>query len=141
MMRAERITSVSKCKYRVRWFYSKGAFLVLVWIILFSITCFSVVHVLSTYTASKNNGSIIPKWVNAIPAIFGSLGAVFSGWLADARLGNYRVMKYNFVLLLIASLCCSAYTLVPSSVHFDVYIESLLYCIGGSLLLVAVLAV
>ena len=143
MMRAKRITSVSrcKCKYRVRCFYSKGAFLVLVWIMLCTITCSSVEHVLSTYRATlQDDDPIIPKWVNAIPAIFGSLGAVFSGWLADAKLGNYRVMKYSFVLLFFTSLCGSAYTLVSSIVHFNLYIESVFYCIGGSLFIVAVVA-
>ncbi len=99
-------------------------------------------HVLSsTYTATlQDDDPIIPKWVNAIPAIFGSLGAVFSGWLADAKLGNYRVMKYSFVLLFFTSLCGSAYTLVSSIVHFNLYIESVFYCIGGSLFIVAVVA-
>ncbi len=81
----------------------------------------------------------IKKWLPAIPVVFGLLGAVFSGWLADAKLGNYRVMKYSFVLLFLISLLSSAFTLVPGIAHY-VYVVSVLYCIGGSLFLVAVVA-
>ncbi len=124
-----------KCKYRVRWFYSKGAFLVLVWIMLLTSACISVPHVF-------NQGCgyvyfVIPKRLSAIPVVFGLLGAVFSGWLADAKLGNYKVMKYSFVLLFLISLLFSTVTLVPNIARY-VYVVSVLYCIGGSLFLVAV---
>ena len=130
-----------KCKYRVRWFYSKGAFLVLVWIMLLTITCFSVGHVLNiTYTAIlQNDGLNIPKWVNAIPAIFGMFGAVFSGWLADAKLGNYRVLKCSFVLLFFTSLCCSACTIVPGNMPY-IYVKSFLFCIGVGTFVVSTVA-
>ncbi len=71
-----------KCKYRVRWFYSKGAFLVLVWVILLTIACVSVYHVFHPRSDVK---FVISKWLLAIPIVFGLLGAVFSGWLADAN--------------------------------------------------------
>ncbi len=130
-----------KCKYRVRWFYSKGAFLVLVWIMLLTITCFSVGHVLNiTYTTIlQNDGLNIPKWVNAITAIFGMFRAVFSGWLADAKLGNYRVMKYSFVLLFFTSLCCSACTIVSGNMLY-IYVKSFLFCIGVGTFVVSALA-
>ncbi len=51
------------------------------------------------------------KWLIAISLVFGLLGAVFSGWLADAKLGTYRVMKYSFVLLFFLCLLSSAFTL------------------------------
>ncbi len=82
---------------------------------------------------------VFPKWLFAIPLVFGLLGAVFSGWLADAKLGNYRVMKYSFVLLFLISLLSSAFTLVPGIAHY-VYVVSVLYCIGGSISIVAVVA-
>ncbi len=74
------------CKYRVRWFYSKGAFLVLVWIMLLAIACSSVSHV---FYRRLDANFAISKWLFATPIVFGLLGAVFSGWLADAKLGNY----------------------------------------------------
>ncbi len=125
-----------KCKYRVRWFYSKGAFLVLVWIMLLTIACTVVTHV-SRQRPDVN--VVIPKWLFAIPTVFGLLGSVFSGWLADAKLGNYRVMKYRFVLLFLITLLFSAFTLVPGIAHY-VYVVSVLYCIGGSISIVAVAA-
>ena len=121
-----------KCKYRVKWFYSKGAFLVLVWIMLSTMACVSVSHVF------QHPNVFFPKWLSAIPVVFGLFGAVFSGWLADAKLGNYRVMKYSFVLLFFLCLFSSAFTLVPGLAHY-VYV-SVLYCIGGSLFVVAVVA-
>ncbi len=125
-----------KCKYRVRWFYSKGAFLVLVWLMLLTIACTSVSHV---FRQRPDVSDILPKWLTAIPLVFGLLGAVLSGWLADAKLGNYRVMKYSFVLLFLLCLLLSAITLVPGIAHY-VYVVSVLYCIGGSLFLVAMVA-
>ena len=97
-----------KCKYRVRWFYSKGAFLVLVWIMLLTISCISVFHMLHQQLANLN--FVIQKWLIAIPLVFGLLGSVFSGWLADAKLGNYGVMKYSFVLLILLCLLSIAFT-------------------------------
>ncbi len=116
-----------KCKYRVRWFYSKGAFLVLVWVMLLSIACISMFHV---FHHQRDVNFVLPKWLSAIPIVFGLLGAVFSGWLADAKLGNYRVTKCSFVLLFLVTLLSSAITLVPGITHY-------VYCIGGSLFLVA----
>ena len=126
-----------KCKYRVRWFYSKGAFLVLVWIMLLTISCVSMSHVF--YEFHQHVNFVISKWLFAIPIVFGLFGAVFSGWLADAKLGNYRVMKNSFVLLFLLCSLSSAFTLVPGITHY-VYVVSILYCIGVSLFLVAVAA-
>ena len=125
-----------KCKYRVRWFYSKGAFLVLVWVVLLTISCISVSHV---YRKRPDVNFVISQWLLPIPIVFGLFGAVFSGWLADAKLGNYRVMKYSFVLLFLIILLSSAFTLVPGIAQY-VYVVSVLYCIGGSLSIVAVVA-
>ena len=120
-----------KCKYRVRWFYSKGACLVLVWIMLLAIACSSMPQMFR-----PDVSDVLPKWLLAIPLVFGLLGAVFSGWLADAKLGNYRVMKYSFVLLFFLCVLSSACTLVPSIAH-NVYVVSVLYCLGGILFIVA----
>ncbi len=126
-----------KCKHRVRWFYSKGSFLVLVWVMLLAIAGTSVFQVI--HQRSYVN-FVISKWLLAIPVVFGLLGAVFSGWLADAKLGNYRVMKYSFVLLFFLCLLSSAFTLVPGIEHYGVYVVSVLYCIGLSLFVVAAVA-
>ena len=124
------------CKYRVRWFYSKGAFLVLVWNMLLTIACMSGSNI---FHIRHDVNFVISEWQLAIPIVFGFFGAVFSGWLADAKLGNYRVMKYSFVLLFLISLLSSTVTLVPGIAHY-VYVVSVVYCIGGSLSIVAVVA-
>ena len=113
MMRAKSITS--KC--RGRCFYSKGAALILVWIMLVTIAYISGINTVKAYVKLKND-FILPKWLPAIPLVFGLLGAVFSGWLADAKLGNYNVMKSSFVLLLFISSCFSAFTLVPGIMNY-----------------------
>ena len=103
---------------------------------LLTISCVSVSSVFRQRSDVK---FVISKWLPAIPIVFGLFGTVFSGWLADAKLGNYRVMKYSFVLLFFLCLFSSAFTLVPNITHY-VYVVSVLYCIGGILFLVAAVA-
>ena len=103
---------------------------------LLTISCISVFHVFHRRSDVKFE---IPKWLFVIPVVFGLLGAVFSGWLADAKLGNYRVMKYSFVLLFFFCLLFSAITLFPGIAHY-MYVVNVFYCIGGSLFLIAVIA-
>ncbi len=38
-----------------------------------------------------------------VPCAVGLLGTVFIGWLADAKLGNYKVLKCSFILLFLLS--------------------------------------
>ncbi len=103
---------------------------------LLTISCISVFHVFHSRSDVKFE---IPKWLFVIPVVFGLLGSVFSGQLANAKLGNYRVMKYSFVLLFLFCLLSSVVALVPGIAHY-VYVVSALYCIGGSLFIVAVVA-
>ncbi len=103
---------------------------------LLTIACVSVSSVFHQRSDVK---FVISKWLPTIPIVFGLFGAVFSGWLADAKLGNYRVMKYSFVLLFFLCLLSSTFILVPDIAHY-VYVMSVLYCIGGSLFIVAVVA-
>ncbi len=103
---------------------------------LSTIACISMPHVFNHH---PDVNFVLPKWLSAIPFVFGLLGAVFSGWLADAKLGNYRVMKCSFVLLFLVTLLSSAFTLVPGIAHY-VYVISVLYCIGGSVFIVTAVA-
>ncbi len=129
------------CKYRVRYFYSKGAFLVLVWTLLMIIAFISINHNLATFNpqCDQEQYKILSKWMLAIPVVIGLLGAVFSGWLADAKLGNYRVMKYSIILLFITSISSSIVTLLPCSV-LNVYTVAVFVCLGGSVYVLALLA-
>ncbi len=86
-----------KCKYRVRWFYSKGAFLVLVWVMLLTISYISVFHVLHQRLVSIlyfQNGYLLSHLCLVYCWELFSQDA----WLADViNLGNYKVMKYTVV--------------------------------------------
>ena len=133
------------CKYRVRYFYSKGAFLVLVWTLLVTIASLSMERNVRNYTdlcdykIKPVQFQILPKWMLVIPALIGLLGAVLSGWLADAKLGNYRVMKYSIILMFITSICLSIVTLLPCSVY-NVYTVAVIFCLGESVLITAFVA-
>ena len=86
-----------KCKYRVRWLSSKGAFLVLLWTLLEVITC-SLLNSLSKYDIS------VPRNLLAlIPITLFLVSAPLSGWLADAKFGNYTVFRVGAVLLFIST--------------------------------------
>ncbi len=82
---------------------------------LLSISCVSVSFVFRQRSDVK---FVTSKWLLAIPIVFGLFGAVFSGWLADAKLGNYKVMKYSFVLLFLITILVSFFTLVPDIAHY-----------------------
>ena len=87
-----------KCKYRMRWFSSKGAFLVLLWTLLLATACsFNMpVHIHSS------------NWLYVIPILVTVVAAPLSGWLADAKFGNYKVFRVGILLLFSASvLRCS----------------------------------
>ena len=82
-----------KCKNRVRWFYSKGAFLVLVWVTLVSVAGVSVLSRLLPLI-----DSITPsKWIK-VSAVILVVPMILSGWLADAKYGNYKVARFGLIL-------------------------------------------
>ena len=57
-----------KCHYQVRWFYSKGAFLLLFNVTLASIACFTLLSILSSNIKERN----FQKWRIVIPVcLFG----------------------------------------------------------------------
>ena len=98
-------TVTMKCKYRVRWFSSKGAFLVLLWTLLAGIHSSLLVYLVTdefhlvTYdpSATINRSLMIPL----ILIMF--VSAPLSGWLADAKFGNYKVFRVGAVLLFISA--------------------------------------
>ena len=92
-----------KCKYRVRWFSSKGACLVLLWLLLVGIGC----SLTSVQTAIFFQNFIYmyapAKWFFPIPMMIILVSAPLSGWLADTRLGNYKTFQIGVVLLFIST--------------------------------------
>ena len=91
-----------KCKYRVRWFSSKGALLVLLWTLLVAVGCTSSLHIIGNSTA--HYASVPLKWSLSITSVLsGVVSAPLSGWLADAKFGNYKVFRVGAVLLFIST--------------------------------------
>ena len=93
-----------KCKYRVRWFSSKGAFLVLLWTILLSIVLSSLYYTFNKSSFYHLHDLSTPmEWLLLFPVLGGFVSAPLSGWLADAKFGNYKVFRVGAVLLFIAT--------------------------------------
>ncbi len=86
-----------KCHYRVRWFYSKGAFLILLWTFLESAAEAITIHIVVNYYYS------ISQWLLLFSVFVALFAFVTSGWLADAKLGNYKVMKWALICTAIHS--------------------------------------
>ena len=93
------------CKYRVRWFSSKGAFLVLLWTLLVGIHCALLVHLVADeFHLVTYDSSATINWSLSIPSILIMfVSAPLSGWLADAKFGNYKVFRVGAVLLFISA--------------------------------------
>ena len=97
-----------KCKYKIRWFYSKGAFLVLVWVLLSGLSLSSSV----TFRAIQPNqrGSMTFGLPLAILVSVVAVTILLLGWLAN-RLGAYKAAKFGFILLFLAAFVSSVATL------------------------------
>ena len=102
---------MAKIKYRVRYFYTKGAFLVLVWTLLLSVVSCSlastielVLHALSLHLSS---------WWIGILLLIVTTAAILSGILADIKFRKYKVTKAGVVLLFISTvLNCSTVLII-----------------------------
>ena len=84
-------------KYRLRWFYSKGAFLVLTWTLLLSLASCSLI-----YTAPETTLPL-HKWWSVFIAAIAIVGALISGVLADVKFVRHTVVRMGFVLLFLST--------------------------------------
>ena len=95
---------IMKCKYRVRWFSSKGAFLVLLWTLLTFSASNCLLYFFTEPVHIPSDLSVHIQWVIFIPILSLLLiSAQLSGWLADAKFGNYKVFRAGAVLLFITT--------------------------------------
>ena len=124
-----------KCKYRIRWFSSKGASLVLLWTLLIFIVCSSLYcFVYDIMFHLPNSPPNALKWLIAIPGLTGIVAAPLSGWLADAKLGNYKVFRVGTVLLFIATVVNCLFLITQELVWEDNHIlKWVLLCLGSSI--------
>lgn len=132
----------SRCsfKYRMRWFHSKGAFLVLISNMLISASVLALYRLYDRTVFAKNGvfGPDSLSFVLCVPFFALIVSAPLSGWLADARLGNYKVLKLGYVLIFSAAVvgCLSLliFKTVSSNNHaLNVVIDSIcvsLICVG-----------
>ncbi len=94
------------CKWRVRWFYSKGAYLVLVWNLLvnfsFATTLIMFSGQLTGYFSSSPSYALILIVIVLVCCLV--ISAPLSGWLADAKLGNLKVHKIGIFLIFLSTL-------------------------------------
>ena len=129
-----------KCKYRVRWFSSKGAGLVLLWNTLNSIVFCSLyyfivenVHLNDTYKHLK--------WLLTIPVVLGFLSAPLSGWLADAKFGNYKVFRAGTVLLFMSTVLNCLFLILEELVWENNQVLKLIHlCLGNSFYAIGIFA-
>ena len=104
------------CKYQVRLLQSKGALLVLFWMLLMCMACFPYYGLFiesfkcwfSRDTRQQKRDLeacwLFPnKWSMIIPILIACLSAPAAGWMADAKFGNYRVFKTGVALLFLYS--------------------------------------
>ncbi len=96
-----------QCKYKMRWFYSKGAFLVLVWVILCSMTATLACRIIEEVSAD----GYVPSWLIAIPLLITCVAALPLGWLANTKIGVYNTTKYGMILMFLSTFLVSVSTL------------------------------
>ncbi|XP_064401296.1 solute carrier family 15 member 4-like [Halichondria panicea] len=123
-------------KYRVRKFYSKGAYLVLAWILLVSATA------IASYSLIESVNTDYPNWLGAIPLSLFLLLAFCLGLLANYKLQDYTIIRIGIISLFFVAMVSSIYFLVlgPGLEHrFEKYrlLNEIVYCIVGSVFLVA----
>ena len=123
-----------RVQYRLRWFYSKGSYLVLIWILLANIANRILFNLLYYFIVTKYSHLFYLTW---LPFVARLVSALLSGWLADALLGHYRTVKAGAVILYLPLILCCVLQLTLHSVidnnHVLVVIPLLISsCLGSA---------
>ena len=92
---------------KLRWFYSKGAVLVLVWALLMTASN-HILHEIIEASVSEDRMS----YLLSCTSITVIVAVPFFGWLADAKLGNYKVMKIGITVSWLASVLMSLFSIL-----------------------------
>ena len=113
-----------KCyTWKMRWFYSKGAYLVLTWVLLATLTFFIIVGNLYSRLLLMSAGNLLTSaLVNILPLCSIVITAPLSGWMADAKFGNLKVHKLGNFILFLSSLFMCLITLVIELISSDILI-------------------
>ena len=103
----ENRTNYRKINFKIRYFYPKGTFVVLLWNTLIHIAVCSVVRQYGTLFQGIRDTALFQ--LGLVPVMPIVVLAPMTGWLADSKLGNYRVFKLGcftlFLTAVIASIC------------------------------------
>ena len=113
-----------KCKYRVRWFYSKGALLVLFWLLLITFVIISMMSVLPSIKYSTDG-----YWIYGVLLLLSILTVPLTGWLADTKFGNYKVVRFGVLLLFLATVFNCFYHLIAPFVGNALVLKLFLFLI------------
>ena len=105
----ENTTNYWKINFKIRYFYSKGTFVVLLWNTLIQIAvCSALRQYGPLFQGIQNAGALYQ--MGLVPVLLTVILAPLTGWLADSKLGNYRVFKLGcftlFLPTVIASIIC-----------------------------------
>ncbi len=102
-------------KYKLRYFYSKGAFLVLVWIMLITSAMTFLNHLFIKSMSITSYPHINDQRLLLLPII---AFVPIEGWLADVWYGNFKVFKFGALLLFVSAvLTCICLIMSIEAVH------------------------
>ena len=102
-------------KYKLRYFYSEGAFLVLVWCMLITSATNFLFRMLNnswritTYSQYKYQTLLLIPMIAFIP---------IAGWLADVRYGKFKVFRFGALLFFVSTvLNCICLIIKEEGIH------------------------
>ena len=105
----------------------------LLWTMLIFIVCTSY----DSYGRLVNN-EYYSKWLMVIPALAAFVSAPLSGWLADAKFGNYKVFRAGATLLFISKAMNCLFLILEELVWesnvlkwIQLYLGSCIFVVGG----------
>ena len=119
--------STMKFKYRVRWFSSKGAFLVLLWTSLVFCTVSLLLDAVQDLVDISNEYSSPLMWLYLFPLLVAVVSVPLSGWLADAKFGNYKVFRVGAILLFISTVMNCLFLIIEEMIFRDNYVLKLIH--------------
>ena len=138
-----------RLSYKPRRVSSKGAVLVLIWIVLVNSGTGSPQtnqRTLVSIIVDSSNGTLTALQCikYALPIAAWLLTAIISGWIADTKLGNYKTVKLGLIVLFLAAIldCILTLTQVNQSTASSWYptVETLPIClkyIGNAIVIVS----
>ena len=93
---------------------NKAVALILLWSLCVSVTLYSIGLIVHTLYEMEYTNYLTYVLLSALPPSAVIFGLPFSGWLADSRLGNFRVFRAGCVLLFLGSVLLCVYILIIS---------------------------